>query len=412
MTDHDPLRALVEEWREHAKRQRELIARNQCVNPITVSGQADATEERADELAALLSASASEPQEKNDDQARQFTASEAPGMGIAAIPDGLSARWQDIETAPKGRDLLVYRPSAPPRDRIAVRRVSDWCGPSCCPSAEPTHWMPLPEPPQTLNAEAPPVESASPVGAQNLSSFVVSPSDERGGERPDPIQDYLLVNNLRSIAAFLRKGDDCPPDSDCSWQKAGAICELAAERLSTPGSPAEGANAALELAVSELGARQKQIAELTEHVHGPRYGNGDVGGERCAECEQLRQTLRQEAGYYAYGDPERCRKHERVEDGGTFQWGCHKQAGHRGACSDHNDCGEISTGGEVCGLHPDHEGLHAWDRKNAVQTFTVVSTPAALGAPQHEEIRRAADPSDAVGHGDLREKPQPKGSQR
>ena len=55
--------------------------------------------------------------------------------------------WQPIETAPKGTTVLLYRPMMSPRDRIAIRDVRDWCGPSCCPSAEPTHWMPLPAPP-------------------------------------------------------------------------------------------------------------------------------------------------------------------------------------------------------------------------------------------------------------------------
>lgn len=57
------------------------------------------------------------------------------------------SEWQDISTAPKGEDVLVYRPKMRPRDQIAVRRPADWCGPKCCPEAEPTHWMPLPAPP-------------------------------------------------------------------------------------------------------------------------------------------------------------------------------------------------------------------------------------------------------------------------
>jgi hypothetical protein len=55
--------------------------------------------------------------------------------------------WRPIETAPSG-DVLVYRPQMPARDRIAVRRVADWCGLKCCPSAQPTHWMPLPDEPK------------------------------------------------------------------------------------------------------------------------------------------------------------------------------------------------------------------------------------------------------------------------
>ena len=57
-------------------------------------------------------------------------------------------QWQPIETAPKDKTLvLVYRPNS--REQIAIRVVRDWCGRACCPIAEPTHWMPLPAPPET-----------------------------------------------------------------------------------------------------------------------------------------------------------------------------------------------------------------------------------------------------------------------
>jgi hypothetical protein len=55
--------------------------------------------------------------------------------------------WQPIETAPSVMTVLLYRPQMPVSERIAVRRVIDWCGPECCPSAQPTHWMPLPDSP-------------------------------------------------------------------------------------------------------------------------------------------------------------------------------------------------------------------------------------------------------------------------
>lgn len=63
-----------------------------------------------------------------------------------AAPAPPAQAWQPIETAPN-EDVLLYRPGLNPRDRVASRRVSDWCGESCCPSAKPTHWMPLPEAP-------------------------------------------------------------------------------------------------------------------------------------------------------------------------------------------------------------------------------------------------------------------------
>ncbi len=88
---------------------------------------------------------------------------------------------------------------------------------------------------------------------------------------------------------------------------------------------------------------------------------------------------------FAYGDPRRCTKHERKDLGGDYEWGCHKEAGHRGACSTHNDCGEIKGtategGGVVCGLPPGHAGLHSWDRDDATQTISL--SPAEARAPQ------------------------------
>jgi hypothetical protein len=57
--------------------------------------------------------------------------------------------WQPIATAPK-EPVLLYRPGMIASERVAVRRAADWCGESCCPSAKPTHWMPLPDPPTAL----------------------------------------------------------------------------------------------------------------------------------------------------------------------------------------------------------------------------------------------------------------------
>lgn len=53
--------------------------------------------------------------------------------------------WQTMETAPKdGTLLLVYRPGTARLSHLAIRTATEWCGPKCCPNAEPTHWMPLP----------------------------------------------------------------------------------------------------------------------------------------------------------------------------------------------------------------------------------------------------------------------------
>lgn len=66
---------------------------------------------------------------------------------------GAADGWRDIESAPKGTPLLMYRPALPARDRLAVRQVGDWCGASCCPSGKPTHWQPLPPPPSRPSDE-------------------------------------------------------------------------------------------------------------------------------------------------------------------------------------------------------------------------------------------------------------------
>lgn len=55
--------------------------------------------------------------------------------------------WQPIDTAPEAELLLLYRPRLPKVSRFAIRWGHEWCGPKCCPDAEPTHWMPIPTPP-------------------------------------------------------------------------------------------------------------------------------------------------------------------------------------------------------------------------------------------------------------------------
>ncbi len=77
---------------------------------------------------------------------------ESPGDGREATVD----RWQPIATltADDGY-VLVYRPRLEKPDRINIRRLGDWCGPKCCPSAEPTHWMPLPGEPSAAPVAAP-----------------------------------------------------------------------------------------------------------------------------------------------------------------------------------------------------------------------------------------------------------------
>lgn len=57
----------------------------------------------------------------------------------------MMAEWQPIKTAPKG-ELLLYFPKIEARlplsPMIRAGRVVDY------PHRKPSHWMPLPEPPQ------------------------------------------------------------------------------------------------------------------------------------------------------------------------------------------------------------------------------------------------------------------------
>lgn len=53
--------------------------------------------------------------------------------------------WQPIETAPKGKDVLLFFPKVEGRNYLRewIRvGFKDDC------IRKPTHWMPLPEPPQ------------------------------------------------------------------------------------------------------------------------------------------------------------------------------------------------------------------------------------------------------------------------
>lgn len=80
-----------------------------------------------------------------------FIAGYAAALEAAAGRDG----WQPIETAPRDRWILVWRQDSDVRDAAWVRFGdlkgcwTEGTGGMLLP--EPTHWLPLPEPPQPDN---------------------------------------------------------------------------------------------------------------------------------------------------------------------------------------------------------------------------------------------------------------------
>lgn len=64
------------------------------------------------------------------------------------------AGWQPIATAPRDRLILVFAPGEDPRwspalpDLITVCRWHPDAGFCVCELRDPTHWMPLPAPPE------------------------------------------------------------------------------------------------------------------------------------------------------------------------------------------------------------------------------------------------------------------------
>lgn len=100
----------------------------------------------------------------------------------------------------------------------------------------------------------------------------------------------------------------------------------------------------------------------------------------CASCGCAHFQKMQDFDYdlsgqdYPTGHPDRCRLLDDkvfehiIEDGKPRpHWRCHKKAWHCAGnggehCSTHRDCGARSDDGCVCGLKPDHEGPHGWER--------------------------------------------------
>lgn len=74
---------------------------------------------------------------------------------------------------------------------------------------------------------------------------------------------------------------------------------------------------------------------------------------------------------YPTEHPDRCRELDTwAEQQGERGWCCHKKTGHKKGHggefhSCHRDCGAVA-GDErrnVCGLDPDHEGPHGWEKE-------------------------------------------------
>ncbi len=60
--------------------------------------------------------------------------------------------WQLIETAPKGKAILVYKSNTQEQFVAALVHGAHgpgWCTPDGFELFKVTHWMPLPEPPST-----------------------------------------------------------------------------------------------------------------------------------------------------------------------------------------------------------------------------------------------------------------------
>lgn len=64
---------------------------------------------------------------------------------------GVGDSWQAIETAPKGRYVIIYQEIGPNTILMEIGIYYDTEGSWIAGETdiEPTHWMPLPEPPQT-----------------------------------------------------------------------------------------------------------------------------------------------------------------------------------------------------------------------------------------------------------------------
>lgn len=72
-----------------------------------------------------------------------------------------AGRWQPIDNAPEDRDVLIYMPAWGPLIARFNGEFDEWTSRMQCPVSlaeedeRPTHWMPLPEPPEGVGAAEP-----------------------------------------------------------------------------------------------------------------------------------------------------------------------------------------------------------------------------------------------------------------
>lgn len=70
------------------------------------------------------------------------------------MADGASTTWQPIESAPKDREILVYTRPWGPIVAVLSEEFGEWLSRMQVPVSIkedeelPTHWQPLPEPPE------------------------------------------------------------------------------------------------------------------------------------------------------------------------------------------------------------------------------------------------------------------------
>lgn len=199
MTDTSRLRALVEQWRQRAAAQRELVARGESLNPLAMSGMADANEERADELEAAIRAE-EEPQPLGSSVTDWKSAALCLGESLAANgPNGYYAFTPDQWLTWARERAAEAPPSASDDDTTSENDPGAYpVPPSVSDNAAPG-WMQARAVRQqsSVAAPAPPPVAASgwqpPTFEKSLEALLNAHSQENTSNTPDFIlAQYLL----------------------------------------------------------------------------------------------------------------------------------------------------------------------------------------------------------------------------